>query len=100
MSLVTTATSSSGASLRQSAATSAVFPLPTGPPTPMRSARSDPADSLAGCGSGGKQTHLHPEMALGGDVEHGGRRAGQVFEGAERGSPSLDGDGLDGGSQA
>jgi hypothetical protein len=38
MSLVTTASRSRGVSARASAATSAVFPLPTGPPMPMRTA--------------------------------------------------------------
>ena len=36
----TTTIESSGASSRHSAATNAVLPLPTGPPIPMRSARS------------------------------------------------------------
>jgi len=47
MSFVTTVIDISPASNRHSAATSAVLPLPTGPPMPMRSGRS-PGPPAAG----------------------------------------------------
>src|ERR1700710_772840 len=111
MSLVTTASRSSAPSARQSAATSAVLPDPTGPPIPMRNARGPVAsgacgstpgsgwlcgtsstscacgeDGSCGCCSGCKETHLPGCVELGADVEQGGtgRRQG-VDRGGEAG---------------
>src|SRR3954468_18079013 len=61
MSLVTTATSWCGDSVRHSAATRAVLPDPTGPPTPTRSGWSR-----------SKETHLPTSVFLGAQLE--GRR--------------------------
>src|SRR4051794_34311635 len=53
MSFVTTASASRSASARHSAATRAVLPDPTGPPTPIRSARrAPPVTAAAGAWSG------------------------------------------------
>src|SRR6476469_6998405 len=114
MSLVTTASSTSWPSARHNAATSAVLPLPTGPPIPIRSGRSPPG--RPGCGSGSgtvgskligwtwsgswlwsadKETHLFPVVAvvlLGQEVEprRGGR--GQVGGVEVRGGRGRRGD--------
>src|SRR5215218_1007218 len=105
MSLVTTASATSSASARHSAATRAVLPEPTGPPTPIRNGRRTPwvtaaAGACSGAGpswecpcpssecpwpfcssrSGCKESHLPVVVALGKDVEQGsgrGRQQGQ-----------------------
>src|SRR5258707_1216831 len=64
MSLVTTATSRWLPSERQRAATRAVLPLPTGPPTPTRSGR---------WGSGGKEPDIPAGVPLGPEIVLGGR---------------------------
>src|SRR2546429_3131975 len=101
MSLVMTAVWYRGASSRQSAATSAVLPDPTGPPIPTRSGRM----------SGGKEPNLPPlrpgGMVLGPELQQGcgpygtvgERRPGQsrprLGHGvSERGQPDGDGHGL------
>src|SRR2546429_2671184 len=80
MSLVMTAVWYRGASSRQSAATSAVLPDPTGPPMPTRRGRT----------SGGKEPHLPPlrpgGMVLGAQLEQRRRRRWALGE--RRPSPS------------
>src|SRR6266545_3857734 len=99
MSLVTTAMVSSPASTRHSAATSAVLPLPTGPPMPSRKARG-PAVARARSRAAGavrttwtwwswlgslgwpmlrsKETYLRGSVGLGVHVEKGRGRGGQL----------------------
>src|SRR5665213_2057184 len=86
MSLVTTAMAIWPRNVRQSAATRAVFPLPTGPPIPMRKARVGDSTSRSRCSweeppgavydrpsswitSRCKETHLRILMPLGVLVE-------------------------------
>src|SRR5689334_20790973 len=89
MSLVTTARFSSSLRTLQSAAVSAVLPLPTGPPMPRRSAR--PLLGAAWCWSGPwlapmwfplwsgfEEPEVRPEMELGEDVEEWSGRGGNV----------------------
>src|SRR5882757_3619069 len=94
MSLVTTASSISPPSARHSAATSAVLPLPTGPP--MRIARPAAGDcswwsctvnvgsNETGCSwSADKETHLllvDPRMGVGEQVQGGRAAHRQAFE--------------------
>src|SRR5690349_5401101 len=96
MSFVTTASDRSWARAWQSAATSAVFPEPTGPPMPIRSGRAvsgrAACGSSSGCGwvcggssvpcgrswSGRKETHLPGGVVLGTDVEQRSAVRGQV----------------------
>src|SRR5579862_7311331 len=68
MSLVTTPIVSSSPSARQSAATSVLFPDPTGPPIPTRSARS-----------GGKELSFGSGMDERTQLERGREAARQVF---------------------
>src|ERR1700689_461782 len=97
MSLVTTARLTSSLSDRQSAATSAVLPLPTGPPIPIRSAR--PARGGTGCScvpcscapepwswSRLKESHLRSDVRFGQQIEGRSGRAGQLVERAVRSS--------------
>src|SRR3954454_1063272 len=89
MSFVTTASRSWSPSVRQSAATRAVLPEPTGPPMPTRSARTPVTSGSCGstpgsgwvcgtssgpceCSSGCKETHLPGGVELGADVEQRG----------------------------
>src|SRR3954464_10389014 len=84
MSLVTTASRSSLARVRHRAATSAVLPLPTGPPMPMRTARSCVCVCPSGaCGSScgwlaDKESDLPAGVVVGGDVEKRGAVSGQL----------------------
>src|ERR1700733_369578 len=95
MSLVTTARLISSRSARQSAATSAVLPLPTGPPMPIRSAR--PARGGTGCScvpcscapepwswSRLKESHLRSDVRFGQQIEGRSGRTGQLVERAIR----------------
>src|SRR3954468_24406669 len=102
MSLVTTARSSSPPSVRHSAAASAVFPEPTGPPRPTRRGPSPPARSCR-CGaatstqssrlwSGGKVSIPSCEVHLREEVE---QRIGRGREPAEMAISAPGGDVLD-----
>ena len=86
MSFVTTPISSSSPSARQSAATSELLPEPTGPPIPIRSARS-----------GGKEPPLAGGVGERAQLERGREAAGQpVARGAAAAaSRSISGSGLD-----
>src|SRR5690348_5085382 len=86
MSLVTTASESSSRRVRQSAATVAVLPEPTGPPSPIRSARGRAGADQAwrtGASYGStwsrcKETHLPGAVLLGMDIEQRGGGRGQL----------------------
>src|SRR3954447_12704537 len=89
MSLVTTASDIVSRRVRQSAATSAVLPPPTGPPMPMRTARPGAAGSGAWTcavsrSSRCKEGGLRCAVELGQDVGQGaalGRQRGRVVGG-------------------
>src|SRR3984885_7384026 len=108
MSLVTTARLISSRSDRQSAATSAVLPLPTGPPMPIRSAR--PARGGTGCScvpcscapepwswswSRLKESHLRSNVRFGQQVEGRSGRTWQLVERAVGGRGGALGDPVD-----
>src|SRR3954464_3528595 len=81
MSFVTTPTSSSPASAAHSAATSVLFPVPTGPAIPIRSARSR---------SAGKEPPRVVGVALGAQVEQRCGGGGQLARGGRLGGERLD----------
>src|SRR5580704_11411166 len=108
MSLVTTARLNSSRSARQSAATSAVLPLPTGPPMPTLMAlpaRGDTGCSCVPCSwatepgpwswSRLKESHLRSDMRFGQQVEGRRGRTGQLLERAVRSRGGTLGDLID-----
>src|SRR5579875_1399327 len=119
MSLVTTPTVNSPDSVRHRAATRAVLPLPTGPPTPMRVTRpwgsASPSDAewslwaggrSAALSSGRKESYLRDGVDVGEQVERrcavggkfrsaGNRSGARVDERGEPGEHALAGKGVE-----
>src|SRR5579875_325276 len=106
MSFVTTARSTSPRRFRQSPATSAVLPLPTGPPMPIRRARPSragigwPGEWWSWSWSGLKQTHLRSDVCFGQQVQGRSGRTGQVTQRARRAGGRARGRDVDVGGEA